>query len=83
MLNALTVKLESTNFMNYIEYINNGKKVIWRSFVMGLARGLGAAVGFSLLGAAAIYVLQLVSESNLPYIADFIGRIIEIIERKK
>ena len=56
------------------------RRYLKRAFLAGAARGVGMAFGFTLLGAAALYVLRLIAQSRLPYIADFISRIIEIIE---
>ena len=50
------------------------------AFRLGLLKGLGTAIGFTVLGAAVVYFLQLLVRINLPYITDFIVRIIEIIE---
>jgi len=52
------------------------------AFRLGLLKGLGTAIGFTVLGAAVVYFLQLLVRVNLPYITDFIVRIIEIIESK-
>ena len=53
-----------------------------RSFRVGILKGIGSAIGFTLLGALVVYILHLLAQSNLPYIADFISNIIDIIESK-
>ena len=41
------------------------------------------AVGVTVLGAVIIYAFQALAKSNLPYIADFISDIIDIIEKTR
>ena len=43
----------------------------------------GTAVGVTVLGAVIIYAFQALAKSNLPYIADFISDIIDIIEKTR
>ncbi len=81
-LQSITYKLERSHFNDYIEYVSNEKRIIKRAFFIGMLKGLGTAIGFSLIGAIIIYILNLLARSNLPYIADFISEIIEIIESK-
>ena len=52
-------------------------------FWTGLLRGFGTAVGVTVLGAVIIYAFQALAKSNLPYIADFISDIIDIIEKTR
>jgi len=53
------------------------------NFVAGLARGIGMAVGFSLLGAAVVYLLQSLAWQNLGVIGEYIAKIIAVVEAKK
>ena len=47
-----------------------------------LARGLGMAVGFTILGAALVIVLQGLAQRNLPVIGDFLAEIVQIVQRR-
>jgi hypothetical protein len=51
------------------------------NFAAGLARGLGLAVGFSILGALVILVLRRLVVLNLPLIGDFIAELIKLVNR--
>jgi hypothetical protein len=81
-LAGMTAKLERSRFLEYVEYVGDEKLMLRRAFRLGLLRGAGTAIGFTILGAVAVYLLRLAAASNLPYIADFISRIIEIIEKR-
>lgn len=78
-LSVIAGNLQKAHFYDYIQYVSDEKRMMKRSFLLGLLKGVGAAIGFSLLGAVIVYILHLIAESNLPYIADFISDIINII----
>lgn len=70
-------------YCEYARYLYSPRRMIMSNFVAGLARGIGMAVGFSLLGAAVVYLLQQVATENMPVIGDFIARIVAAVEAKK
>lgn len=80
LLKSISDSLRKSHFYDYIQYVSDEKRMMRRSFLLGMLKGVGAAIGFSLLGGLAVYILHLIAQSNLPYIADFISDIIDIIE---
>lgn len=72
--------LEKTKINEYVDYINNRKRLIYINFVQGIARGFGMAIGFTLLGALFLYFLQQLIKLNLPLIGDFIAEIVKIVK---
>lgn len=72
--------IERAHISEYLSYIKNTRKTIFHSFLGGLARGFGIAIGFSLLGALAIYILQEIAMSNLPGIGKFIAEIVKMVQ---
>lgn len=77
----LAQNLDKSGFYDYIKYVNNKKHMFKNSFLTGLFRGIGSAIGFSLCAAVIILILRSIANSSIPYIADFIGKIIEILEK--
>lgn len=73
--------MERAKIGEYVELMNKPKRVIYVNLVSGIARGLGMAVGFTLLGALAIYILTRLSLLNLPIIGDFLGELVYIIQQ--
>ncbi len=63
----------------FVEYFRHPGRVLWTSFITGVARGLGIAVGFTILGAALLWVLRQAVIMNLPGIGHFIAQLIRII----
>ena len=82
-VNSFAYTLEKAHFLDYVQYASNEKRIFRRAFLTGLLRGFGTAVGVTVLGAVIIYAFQVLAKSNLPYIADFISDIIDIIEKTR
>ena len=74
-------RMDKSGFYDYMLYINNTKRFILRNLLAGVSRGVGAAIGFSILGAVMLMILRSIAESSIPYIAEFVSRIIEIIDK--
>ncbi len=81
-INELSLMLEKLKLADYLRYLNDTKRMVWLNFLGGLARGLGIAVGFTLLGALVIYLLQQSFLNNLPGIGNFIADIVEIANER-
>ncbi|MDD2648593.1 MAG: DUF5665 domain-containing protein [Eubacteriales bacterium] len=73
---------ERMRLPEYLQYLSNPRKVLWRSFLSGIARGAGSAVGFTILGAIIVIVIQRLALANLPVIGDFLADIVEIVQHK-
>ena len=56
------------------------RKMLWRSMLSGMARGLGYAIGFTILGALLISMLTFLARQNLPVIGAFIARIVQLVQ---
>ena len=75
-------RLERLRLPEYIRYIENRRRFMLMQFLGGLARGLGMAVGFTILGAALVLLLQGLAQRNLPVIGDFLADIVTIVQRR-
>lgn len=78
-MNRLSLLLEKSRFSDYVLMMSNTKQLMYKQFLAGIARGVGYGIGFLLLAALAIYILQAVASWGLPYIGDFIARLLEYI----
>lgn len=74
--------LERLRLADYIRYVDDRKRLMRSHFLGGLARGMGMAVGFTLLGAVLVIVLNRLAQHNLPIIGDFLADIVEIVQRR-
>lgn len=72
--------LTRLNLAEYIKLTQKPARMMGINFINGVARGFGIAVGFTLLSAFGIYILQRLQVLNLPLIGNFIARLWEYVE---
>ena len=78
----LISRMEKLNLAEYVEMLHDPKLLIRINFLAGAARGVGMAIGFTLLGAFVIYILQRMVILRLPIIGTFIADIIRIVQKQ-
>ncbi|MCL2811134.1 MAG: DUF5665 domain-containing protein [Clostridia bacterium] len=76
----LCLTLEKMRLTEYMRYLNDVRRLLWVNFLTGLARGFGTAIGFTILGAIAIAVLQRVTVINLPIIGRYLADVVRIVQ---
>jgi hypothetical protein len=74
--------MEKLNLAEYVALLNNPKRYLFINFMGGIARGLGIAVGATLLAAAVLYLLQRLVMLNLPVIGNFIAELVRIVNEQ-
>ncbi|KNZ70155.1 hypothetical protein Tfer_1024 [Thermincola ferriacetica] len=79
-IEELGLAMEKMKLAEYVELLNKPTRLFFINFFAGIARGLGMAIGFTLLGAILIYTLQRLQVLNLPVIGDFIADIVRIVQ---
>lgn len=77
-LEKVSQDLEKAKIAEYVDILNNPKRLIYINFIGGLARGLGTAVGLTVLAAILFYMLK--QTVNLPLIGQYIADLLDIIE---
>lgn len=75
-------QLEKSKIGDYITIMQNPLRMVILNFTAGIARGLGIAVGFAILGAIVIYMLQRLVLLNLPIIGGVITEIVKMVQTK-
>lgn len=65
---------------DYVRFESDRKRRLADAFWQGVMRGLGAMVGFAVLGAVLVWLLQKLAENNLPGISDFVARIVTLVQ---
>lgn len=81
-LQKLNNSLEKSNIFELMELLENKKKMFVRNFIAGISKGIGIGIGFTLLSAIIVIVLQKIVTLNLPVIGDYIADIVDIVESK-
>ena len=72
-LQRISDSLERSKIAEYVDLLNHPWRLIYLNLIAGLARGVGLAVGFTLLSAMLIYVLTRSFQLNLPLVGNFLG----------
>lgn len=78
-LNEVAEKMERNRLQEYLDLVNNKRKLFFVNFLMGLAKGFGTVIGFTILAALVLYILQ--SMISLPIIGDYIADIVKIVQQ--
>lgn len=81
-LDQLATNMEKMKLAEYVELLGDTKRLLWVNFISGIARGLGIAVGFTILGAVLLYFLQKLVVLNLPVIGGFIAQVVQMVQVK-
>jgi len=76
----LAINMEKMKLAEYVELLENPYRLLYINFISGIARGLGIAIGFAILGAIIVLVLQRLAVLNLPVIGDFIADLVKIVQ---
>lgn len=79
-IEKLSLDIERMKLAEYVELLNKPGRLLFVNFISGVARGLGIAVGFTLLGALVLVVLQRLVVLNLPVVSDFIAKIVRLVQ---
>lgn len=74
--------MERLRLADYVRYVEDRRRLIRTSFLSGVARGLGMAVGFTILGAMLVLALQDLARRNLPLISDFLAQIVGVVQTR-
>lgn len=74
--------MESLRLADYVRYVGDRRRLIRSSFYGGVARGVGMAVGFTILGAVLVLILQDLAKHNLPLIGDMLAKIVSIVQNR-
>lgn len=80
ILEKIVIYIEKINMKEYIELIQSPKRLIYLSLLSGVFRGLGMAIGMTILFAILLYILhKLVA---LPVIGSFVAEIVRIVTQE-
>ena len=79
-IKELARTLEKMKFGDYVKYLSDTRRMLIANFISGLARGFGMAIGFSVLGAMALYLLTKLANRNIPLIGTFITEIVKMVQ---
>ncbi len=67
-----------------ISYILGSKlEIVKRNLLAGILRGIGIGIGFTIITAIILIILRRIVMLNIPVIGEYIGDIVDIIEKSR
>ena len=81
-MERLTRHLEALRIADYIELLEKPWKLITANFIAGVARGLGFAIGTTIIFALVVDGLRRIILINIPIINDYLIDIVRLINAK-
>ena len=82
LIERLMGTLERMRLDQYVEHVQNRKKLVWDNLCYGVVRGVGFSFGFTVLGAAMIVLFKNILSDNIPLLGGFIAEVIHEIEAR-
>lgn len=74
--------LESDEINKFVDVFSDQRKLFWKSFLLGIAKGIGMVFGFSIIGAFIVYILKELIVFNIPIISEILSDIIKMTEER-
>lgn len=81
-ITVLAANMEKMKLAEYVKLLDNPWRLMYVNLIAGLARGVGIAVGFTILGAVILYFLRMLVVLNLPWIGGIIAEIVQMVQLK-
>ena len=82
-IERLNKTLTEANIQELSYIIGNKKQIFLRNIIAGISKGVGIGIGFTLITAVIVYILQKIVKLNLPIISDYIVDIIDIVQNRR
>ena len=74
--------LERLRLPDYIRFLEDKRRFYRMHLLGGIVRGFGTAIGFTILGAVLVWLLQDLAQRNLPVIGDFLAEVVNLVQRR-
>jgi len=78
----LVDRLEKLSLAEYLALFDSPVRLFWMNVLAGIGRGVGAAIGFTIITAIIIYILQRIVMLNLPVISEFLVHVITLVRQR-
>lgn len=79
-IEKLNKVVERSRLYDIIEITENKRKLFTRNFFSGIFKGVGVSIGFYIITAIVLILLNYIVRLNIPVIGDYISDIVEIVE---
>lgn len=63
-----------------LQTLVNRRIRLLNAFLAGVLRGVGAMIGFAVVGTALVWLLQSAARANLPGISEFLAQVVTMVQ---
>ncbi|MCZ8518793.1 MULTISPECIES: DUF5665 domain-containing protein [Paenibacillus] len=74
--------LEKKQIAEYLQLMNDPKRLLWLNFISGSARGVGIAFGITVFTTGLVYMLKGLGALDLPIIGGFIADLVDQVQHQ-
>ena len=82
-LYEINYNLKKNRISDFMELTGKPVKLMIRNFTSGVFKGMGIGIGFSIVTAIIIIILQKIIVLNIPVISEYIADIVEIVKQNR
>ena len=90
IIDELNEKLDNINYIlsknkviDLVELLGNRKKLFFRNLWSGIIKGIGIGIGVTVITAVLVIILQKIVTLNIPVIGEYIGDIVDIVQKSR
>lgn len=80
LLKITAEQLQRSRIGDYVDLMQSPLRMIILNLFSGIARGFGVAIGFTILGALVVYLLQKLVILNLPIIGGIVSEVVKLVQ---
>jgi hypothetical protein len=80
VIHKVAVSLEKGRFNDYVDLLQDNRKLLWKGFLSGLAKGVGAVVGATIIVAVLVMLLGVLGDTLPGKFGDFFQNTSENIQ---
>ncbi|MCS7459283.1 DUF5665 domain-containing protein [Paenibacillus doosanensis] len=73
-------QMERIQIADYVQLLNNPRRLILTNLLAGISRGVGIAIGFTVFATTILYFLKLLGALNIPIVGDYIADIVKHVQ---
>lgn len=82
-IDKLNYTLTRNNMIELVDLMGNRKEIIKRNLISGIFRGIGIGLGVTIITSIIIVILQKIVTLNIPIIGEYIGDIVDIVQKSR
>lgn len=81
-LEETTANMEKANIAEFVELYHNPARMVIMNLVGGLTRGVGIAIGWTVVAAVFLSALFYLARLNLPLVGNYVADIADIVKHR-